>query len=230
MIPKIIHRCWLGPNPMPDVYKSYGTMWWQSNPDWEVIDWSWHNLSTDFIAQDTIDLITARASKPSIEWATQLADIIGYELTYKYGGIYMNADIKPIKPLSTMFINHPKCENMAFAALEQGDFLVNAVTGGPARSSFWKEVLDGINHNYINYPPQTEMVFTTGPRYLDSIWRQDINKLYALPIHTFNPIWWGDLETGSTPDGIYNESSFPEDTIGMHCWGHKLTGRSNVVP
>lgn len=232
MIPKIIHRVWLGPKEMPENFLQYGLTWQHMNPYWEVIEWDEKSLYSHFgkfRCQSTIDLIVERSSGPSVERSTQLADIIGHELTYEFGGIYMNCDVKPIRPLGVLFAKYPQCLDSAFASSEFGGFVVNAVTGGPAKHPFWEAVLEALPGRYASYPPGTEMVWTTGPRLLTDLanYRKDC---YALPEHVFNPVPWQSIPLGSSPDGTVDESTFPEDVVAMHAWAHRKSMRSNIVP
>lgn len=216
---------------MPEEYVAYGDGWRDLNPGWEVLDWDESIFETSWIQNKEIyQVIKDRATRPSVELWTQIADLAGYELTYRYGGIYMNVDVKAIKPLSVMFEHHPACLTQPFAAREYpGNFVVNAFTGGHKKDPFWKAVLDFIPSHFLSFPEGTEMVHTTGPQMLTKVWQQR-NDMYALPVHVINPVAWQDIPHGTTPDGVVDESAFPEDTVGLHTWGHKLNGRSNIVP
>lgn len=43
MIPKVIHYCWFGGNPLPDNLKKYIKTWREQCPDYEIIEWNEHN-------------------------------------------------------------------------------------------------------------------------------------------------------------------------------------------
>ena len=223
---KIIHRVWLGPRPMPEHQKHYGTLWKDLNSDADLIDWSWHNLPTDLPCQDVMDDLRNRCtSSNSVELSTQLADIIGYYLSY-IGGIYANTDIKPVAPI------HEHMWNSDFATYEEKDFplVVNAFTGGVPNSELWKFVLDGISESYFSHPPGTEMVFTTGPIYLTrrlNQWKGKLVQIY--PHSTVNPILWKDVPAGRLGSDLVNLNSLPDGCVGVHDWHHKINGRTNVV-
>ena len=44
MIPKIIHYCWFGGNPLPESAKKCIASWRKSLPDYEIKDWDERTL------------------------------------------------------------------------------------------------------------------------------------------------------------------------------------------
>lgn len=86
MIPKIIHYCWFGPREMPASQKNYINEWKKLMPDYEFVFWSENNTniqSIPFIKQ------AYETSKYAY-----VADYIRLYALYKFGGIYMDTDIK----------------------------------------------------------------------------------------------------------------------------------------
>ena len=45
MIPKIIHYCWFGGNPLPDEVKNYIKTWKKFCPDYQIIEWNESNFN-----------------------------------------------------------------------------------------------------------------------------------------------------------------------------------------
>ena len=43
MIPKLIHYCWFGPNPLPDSTQRYIASWRQFLPDYQLKLWNEQN-------------------------------------------------------------------------------------------------------------------------------------------------------------------------------------------
>ncbi|MSE06386.1 glycosyl transferase, partial [Lactobacillus salivarius] len=43
MIPKIIHYCWFGGNPLPKELQDYINTWKEKNPDYEIKCWNESN-------------------------------------------------------------------------------------------------------------------------------------------------------------------------------------------
>lgn len=227
-----INRCWLGPRPMPSRFRRYGELWQELNPETEVIDWSWNNLPEDLPCLDVMEDLRQRCtSGTSTELPTQLADILGYWFSSQ-GDIYANADIRPVRSVPE------EMWNSDFVTFEEREYelCVNAFTGGRFGSSFWQFVLDGISESYFSQPPNTEMVFTTGPIYLTArmkqwkdIGNEEICPVTVYPWYTVNPILWKDVPQGSYGSDMVDLNNLPEGCIGIHDWWHRVTGRSNVV-
>ena len=47
MIPKIIHYCWFGKGPIPDLAVRCIESWHKDMPDWEYVLWNEDNFNVD---------------------------------------------------------------------------------------------------------------------------------------------------------------------------------------
>ena len=90
MIPKILHMIWVGPKPFP--YQENLQRYRDLNPDWEIKLWTDGNLP---------DLKNLKIYKTIPIYATK-ADLLRIELLAKYGGVYVDADSYPLKPIDGM--------------------------------------------------------------------------------------------------------------------------------
>jgi len=202
----------------------YGQAWGVLNPDCLVHDWSWADLPDDLANQSIMDDLRTRCTKgDSIELSTQLADIISYDLVRRFGGIYVNCDIQPFRPLL------PEMKNKgAWAGWEEPweDNVVNCAFGGT--SDFWGVVVAELSDWYWDKRTAglEEMNQLTGPRYLTSRYRQHQEELYIYPSSVFNPVYWKDIPPGTVIE--HQECDFP-NAIALHHWDHRNTGRSNIV-
>ena len=83
MIPKIIHYCWFGGNPLPYEFLTYIDGWKKIYPEFEIKCWD----------ETTFDI---SASLPFVQEAYQVkkyafvADYVRMWAMYEYGGIYMD--------------------------------------------------------------------------------------------------------------------------------------------
>lgn len=212
---------------MPRKYRWYGQLWQELNPDITIKDWSWQNLPEDLPCQDVMEDLRRRCTTgTSTELPTQLADILGYYLSWS-GGIYANADIRPVLPIPE------EMWGIDFATFEEYNYplVVNAFTGGTTDSLFWKFVLEGVSENYFSYPTGSEMVFTTGPQYLTKKINEwsSTTAIKIYPYQTVNPILWKDVPVGKAGSDVLDLNRLPEGCLGVHDWGHKLNGRTNIV-
>lgn len=229
--PQVIHRLWLGPGPMPADYQRFGQDWAELNPGWEV--WEWTNIDVETTVWNNevvLEDIRERGGD-SVEAAVQMADVLGYEIIYEYGGLYVNVDIEPLKPMS-YFYSYYKPRNTAYAGREDWntDRIVNSVLGGPRRHPFWGHVLDQLPYRYWENP-EAEMVTTTGPVLLTDCakeWRTQNPEdgFTEIARAAFNAVHWSQIPLGEDAAGRWIES---EEMIGIHHWGHRKQQRTNLV-
>ncbi|NJN57659.1 MAG: hypothetical protein HC879_09235 [Leptolyngbyaceae cyanobacterium SL_5_9] len=84
MIPKIIHRIWIGNSEMPPEFQKFWKTWKYFHPGWEFFDWDDSNIQN----LSLYPLIT------QVKVPAAAADIARYELLYRYGGIYVDCDLE----------------------------------------------------------------------------------------------------------------------------------------
>lgn len=91
---RIIHQCWVGPNPMP---QDWMQTWKNKHPSWEFILWD-NNRVRDypFVNKDKIDDLIERGLYHGA------ADIIRYEALYNYGGFAAEADAVCVNPIDEL--------------------------------------------------------------------------------------------------------------------------------
>lgn len=228
----LIHRLWLGPNPMPDAYVAYGKKWQELNPGAVVMEWL--TVPDNLRNQAVVDDIRSRGGN-SIEASVQIADVVGYELVYEYGGVYVNADIEPTRSIDYMFDFYNLNYEDAFAGYEDvhNDRIVNSVLGSvQTKHPFWNFVLDQLPERYWQ-DPQAEMVMTTGPELLTNCvreWNYSGNSsgtdVKILPFNAFNQVHWSRIPLGGNADGRWIDSP---GIVGIHHWHHRKDGRTNYV-
>jgi mannosyltransferase OCH1-like enzyme len=226
MIQKI-HRIWFGPDPMPENYQEFGQKWKDLNPEWEVIDWTEEMVQDiGIINQDIWDHLGTPGLGETVHpiaLATQRADVLDYELIYRFGGLYVNTDIEPVRPLSVMFDNNLPMHDMAAAGFEIDEWVVNAAMWAPfVEMPFWAHVIDAMPERYYSRPGDY-MSNTTGPHLLTQVWREHYEMLYTFEKDTFNPIYFPEVELGK--DAVFNFDDLPAVTIGVHHWGHRKNMR-----
>ena len=91
MIPKIIHYCWFGRNPLPPLALECIASWKKYLPDYEIKEWNEDNFDVNIIPY------TAEAYKQN-KYAF-VSDYVRFWIMYKYGGIYFDTDVEVIRPM-----------------------------------------------------------------------------------------------------------------------------------
>ena len=91
MIPKIIHYCWFGGNPLPPLALECIASWRRFLPDYEIKQWDESNFDVNMIPY------TAEAYKQK-KYAF-VSDYARFWIIFNYGGLYFDTDVEVIKPL-----------------------------------------------------------------------------------------------------------------------------------
>jgi mannosyltransferase OCH1-like enzyme len=138
MIPKIIHYCWFGRNPLPELALKCIESWKKFLPDYEIKEWNEDNYDVH-----KIPYISEAYNAKKYAF---VSDYARFDILYQYGGIYFDTDVEVIKDLTTII------ENGAFAGVEKGGEL-NAGLGiaSPATMEIFKEILNSYaDEHFIN--------------------------------------------------------------------------------
>ena len=98
IIPKIMHQLWIGPKPAPITLMD---TWKKLNPDFEYIHWN----EAEFIKRNMT--FKCQSKIDEIEEINGKADILRWEILYKYGGVFLDADSICIEPVDNELMNKP---------------------------------------------------------------------------------------------------------------------------
>ena len=90
MIPKVIHYCWFGHNPLPESALKCIDSWRKYLPDYEIKEWNEDNFDVSSIPY-THDAYEAK------KYAF-VSDYARFWILYHYGGLYFDTDVEVIKP------------------------------------------------------------------------------------------------------------------------------------
>ena len=99
MIPKIIHYCWFGRNPLPQLALDCIASWKKYLPDYEIKEWNEDNFNVNIIPY------TAEAYKQK-RYAF-VSDYARFWILEKYGGLYFDTDVEVIRPMDDIIANGP---------------------------------------------------------------------------------------------------------------------------
>lgn len=90
MIPKIIHYCWFGRNPLPESAKKCIDSWRKFLPDYEIKEWNEDNFDIN------ISAYTKEAYR--LKKYAFVSDYARIWILYHHGGIYFDTDVEVISP------------------------------------------------------------------------------------------------------------------------------------
>ena len=136
MIPKIIHYCWFGGNPLPESAKKCIASWRKFLPDYEIWQWSEEELVSsnilgcsstkarmqsrkhdnanvdvnhlhDKILPFDVNIIPYTQQAYEAKKYAFVSDYARFWILYKYGGLYFDTDVEVIKPLDDIIERGP---------------------------------------------------------------------------------------------------------------------------
>ena len=107
MIPKIIHYCWFGGNPLPEEAKKCIASWKKYFPFYEIKEWNESNYDLNVCNY-------VREAYEKKKWAF-VSDYARFDILYKYGGLYFDTDVEVIRPMDDIIAQG------GFMGLENGD-------------------------------------------------------------------------------------------------------------
>lgn len=99
MIPKKIHYCWFGRNPLPESAIRCIDSWQRYIPDHEIIEWNEDNFDVNSIPY------TAQAYAAG-KYAF-VSDYARFKILYEQGGLYFDTDVEVIRPMDDILARGP---------------------------------------------------------------------------------------------------------------------------
>lgn len=183
MIPKIIHYCWFGGNPLGEQEKKYMDTWKKYCPDYEIKRWD----------ESTIDLSKfgpyLKEAYDQEEWAF-VSDVVRLYALVTEGGIYMDTDIEVLKPLDELLTLE------AFMGFEIETKISTGIIGAVPHHPFMEEWYHDYDDRKFVRAEKTEDVVTNVIRVTELLQnhglelnnqRQTVKGVEIFPQMTFSP-------------------------------------------
>ncbi len=137
MIPKVIHYCWFGGNPLPPLAIKCIKSWKKYLPDYEIKEWNEDNFPLE-------DYIFAKEALENRKFAF-VSDVARLHALKYEGGIYMDTDVEVLKPLDDLLGHN------AFSGFENDDFVPTGIMASEKGSRWATELLDYYNEKpFVN--------------------------------------------------------------------------------
>jgi mannosyltransferase OCH1-like enzyme len=213
MIPKIIHYCWFGRNPLPASAKKCIASWRKYLPDYEIWQWSEEPLRDD--VNDNEDVLFDKILSfdvNSIPYTKQayeakkyafVSDYARFWILYHEGGLYFDTDVEIVGNMDEIIARGP------FMGIEQGASLDGKPMVAPglglgveAGHAFYHKMLQVYaNQSYINpdgsQNNMTIVTYTTRELYAHGMKpsedMQEVEGIWIYPADYFCPM---DSTTG----------------------------------
>jgi inositol phosphorylceramide mannosyltransferase catalytic subunit len=132
LIPRVIHRVWLGPDPVPEVFDQYAESWRRHHREWEVRLWRDEDLP-ELSSQSEFE----RTRGVKLRFDKSRYDMTRLELLCQVGGVIIDLDVEALRPIDPLlpgvsaFVGRvssgDRVGNQIIGAVPQHPFLVHAV-------------------------------------------------------------------------------------------------------
>lgn len=186
MIPKIIHYCWFGGNPLPELAKDCIASWCKCMPDWELKAWT----------EDNFDIQTAPQYVQEAYQVKKYAFVSDYVRLWaleQYGGLYMDVDFFVYKSFEPLLIHHAF---VGYEGCKRGAVMMGVIAS-EAHHKWIKEMMDSYAHRPFILPdgkydltPNTSYFTTELERkglILDGK-EKDFQDIHIFTVDYFSPI------------------------------------------
>lgn len=91
MIPKIIHYCWFGKQPLPPLALKCIESWKKYLPDYEIKEWNENNFN--------VNIIPYTSEAYEAKKFAFVSDFARFWILNKFGGVYFDTDVEIIRPI-----------------------------------------------------------------------------------------------------------------------------------
>ena len=135
MIPKKIHYCWFGGNPLPELAIKCIESWKKYCPDYEIIQWNEKNYDI----KKNKYMYQAYENK---RWGF-VPDYARLDIIYNHGGIYLDTDVELIKPIDDLL------ENKGFIGFDEKGIVATGLGFGAEKGN---EIIREFLKDYDNIP------------------------------------------------------------------------------
>lgn len=213
MIPKIIHYCWFGRGPLPDLAQKCIASWQKYMPDYKIKEWNEDNFDVNSIPY------TKEAYK-SRKYAF-VSDVVRLYALYYEGGIYMDTDVEILKPLDDLLTLS------AFTSYESGNHMspVTGLIASKAHGEWVKEQLDAYNELHFLKEDGT-MDLTTNTRRISSIMKangfeQDGRYHQYKDLHVFTSDYFCPM------DSLTGKMRITDHTYSIHWFSNSWSDISS---
>jgi mannosyltransferase OCH1-like enzyme len=201
----IIHQIWIG-DTYPERFRVWSDALRAMHPDWEYHLWSYDDLAVEQLCNWELIADAHLWVEPHRMGQFQ-SDIARYELLTRYGGVYLDVDCEPLKPLYELV--GPDC----WAGWEiQDRYVGTSVIGGEPGGEFWDACTGQIAK--LDIRDRRDEGEMTGPKFVTRMFA-DVPSLTVYPEPFFYPYAHADLSGRDRP---YSGRSFV-----AHHWNRRRT-------
>ena len=217
-IPKLIHQIWIGPKTKPEflmnTFIKIHNAKVINDPSEYKDDNKWYYMNWDeTMIHKLIDLKNKHQYNKQIDFAGK-SDIARYEILYKYGGIYMDADCICIKSIPDNFLDYDFFSVYENEKRRPG-LIANGIMGSLKNSIILENCISTITP-IKKIKPSCKYL---GPHLLTNIINRNKNLNICIhPSYIFLPLWLNPKIEYTKYPNVLNDAKFNTQIICNHLW------------
>lgn len=195
-IPRIFHRIWLD-EPIPPRFEAFWTQLKALHPGWEFKSWErTADVREHLMRPDLFDSFTDYPAAYALR-----ADLARYDLIAKFGGVYVDTDIEPLRSFEPLLD-----DDRAFIAWENDHRLCPSVFGATPQHPAVRQLVEALPERLALTGDPSHR---TGPAFVTEQWRER-DDVRRLPPSAFYPVGWWEQHLLGGP--------YPERSYAVHHW------------
>lgn len=187
MIPKIIHYCWFGNNPISTKHQSFIDGWKDKLIDYNFKLWNESNTP--------MSLSYLKKAYKNKNWAN-ISNYVRLYAIYQEGGIYLDTDIEVLKSFDDL-LNQRCFLGFEVDQVEANHAINNAVIGAIPKHPVIGEIMDkllqefdGTEQAHLSSPVLTTRILRD--KGLNSYGDQYLDDVHLYPKEYFYPFAWNE--------------------------------------
>jgi mannosyltransferase OCH1-like enzyme len=203
-IPKILHIIWIGKQPVPQMVKS----WYIHHKNWNIKIWNSKDIKNLKLDNQLIYNLSKKRYN-------QKSDIARLEILYRYGGVYVDADIYNIKNIDSLL------DNDLFFCQEKQNLISNSIIGCKKKHPIIRKLIRKMK---ITYNYNSAIWKTTGPGFITKYLKKtnlitipDSNKHIDIVSQTNNltiyPYYYVNMMKDIIKDCIFSNVKNEKDIV-----------------
>jgi mannosyltransferase OCH1-like enzyme len=212
VITPLLHMVWLG-SPIPNKVAGNMAEWQLQNPEWNLNIWtaplpSMLNLDLFERAHEFV--------KPDAVWQFR-ADLMRYEILYQYGGLYVDCDTTPLRPLGDLLDDVQE-----FAVREDKDWIGNTYLASEPATELFAALTERQREHTKQFSGHAAAGVVSGPQYLTPIW-QEFGGHVDERTELWLPYSWSHVRKRNE-----NSVKIPDGAYAIHAWEHSRERRKRT--
>lgn len=213
---KKLHFIWIGSDPLNKVFVEYIHRWTEMYSDWEIIMWDDEKIKNQIHIPHRLKPYCSDVNMKS----AFKVDILRYLVLNQIGGMYVDVDFEPLKPIPDIFFKFD-----LLGTVQINNEVANGFIYSKPNSDLLTEVISKLPDHLLKCKSDkvydnTNIPYLTGPQYFNDICKNyfDNPYYYFFTYQYFYPYWYTE------PDRRHEDFSYTSPmSYAVHHWNASWT-------